>query len=121
MLCEFIRLTRRAKHWQNDIIENFGSARAKQSAAGFLFARSLDVAWECAWPALRGDAGPQCVREVRLENTETERYPIHSRCLRSACDQCASGWWSRSRAGSGAFVVSRNPLASPAFLNACMR
>jgi hypothetical protein len=30
-------LTRRAKHWQNGIIEKYGSARAKQSAAGFLF------------------------------------------------------------------------------------
>jgi hypothetical protein len=32
-------LTRRAKHWQNTIIEKFGSARAEQSAAGFLFRR----------------------------------------------------------------------------------
>jgi hypothetical protein len=34
-LCGFVRLTRRAKHRHDGIIEKFGSARAEQSAAGF--------------------------------------------------------------------------------------
>jgi hypothetical protein len=39
--CGFVRLTRRAKHWQNGIIGKSGSARAEKSAAGFCMSANV--------------------------------------------------------------------------------